>query len=57
VIDGEGPAHCGWGHPWAGGLGFYKSRTGSSTPPQPLHQLLPPGSLALFEFLSFDDEQ
>jgi hypothetical protein len=24
MIDGEGPAHCGWSHPWAGGTGFYK---------------------------------
>jgi len=24
VIKRGGPSHCGWCHPWAGGLGFYK---------------------------------
>jgi hypothetical protein len=24
LLMGEGPALCGWYHPWAGGSGFYK---------------------------------
>lgn len=24
VIDEKEPAHCVWGHPWAGASGFYK---------------------------------
>ena len=23
IKEGDGPAHCGWCHPWAGGPGFY----------------------------------
>jgi hypothetical protein len=27
VIKGEGSAHCGWDHLWAGSLGFYKKES------------------------------
>jgi hypothetical protein len=59
VIKG-GRARCGWCHPWAGSLGFYKKarwasqgRQASSISPWPLHQLLLPDPV----LTSFDDEQ
>ena len=66
VIDWEGSVHCGWYHPWPGGLGnLGKSRlskleeTSQEAAPAPPHQLLPPGSCP-FEIpllTSFSDEQ
>jgi hypothetical protein len=56
VINGEGQAHCGWCHPWAGGTvrkqaeQAMESKLVSSTLPCPLHQLLPPGSCPVFMF-------
>jgi len=57
VIDGEGPSHCGWCHPWADSPGFgEKAKPVNST----LHGLCISSSLqvpALFKFLTtFDDE-
>jgi len=63
----EGPAHCGWCHPWAGGPGFYKTASWASQgkqaskqrPPWPLHHLLPPSSCPVWVPVptSFGDEQ
>jgi hypothetical protein len=57
VIKG-GRTHCGWCHPWAGSVGFYKkaswasqgSKPVTNIPPWPLHQLLLPD---LLEFQSW----
>jgi hypothetical protein len=43
ISDQGGKVPCGWGHLWAGSLGFYKSRLSKpvkNIPPWPLHQLL-----------------
>lgn len=54
----EGPVHCGWYHPWSGGLGWYKKASWESNGKQasiPLWswlQLLPP-SFPLSSCLGF----
>ena len=57
MIDGEGPAHCGRDHHWAGGSGFYKKTGGASHEEQvskqhpSLHGLCISSASGFFEFL------
>ena len=58
----EGPTHCGWCHPWASGLRFYKKTEWASheeevSKQHPLHDLCISSCLQVPVLTSFDNEQ